>query len=1196
MRTLIHLLPRQPFQATVSTGWGWAFGLTWGLVCAVGLVGVSSAQDGSIIPTAAGPAPVIPASYTGGGSFFNSGLGTAFRINYHSEGYGTQEGVVSLGAMKVIDHGGAVTFFDGQGTLSDEFGGGFNAGVGYRWMHDSYFTPDPKRITGFNFWTDGQSTSADNFFTQLGIGWESLGDLWDFRFNGYFPLERTKLGASTVTGTGLFFLGDALVGDTIDTTVDTALTVVDGELARRIADLEAWAFVGGYFLDGGSIDTEEGFRAGVRGYAVPDLALSLQVTDDDVYHTNVMFGVTWFVGRTNKCTLPCGTLEDRFREPVMRNDFIATSQRVVSGVGGSALTSQTTGAALDFVHVDDSAPVGGDGTIENPVNTLAAAEAAGADNSIIFVHSGSSLAGGITLKNGQQVLGEGVDAGGVVPVSHFVDTVQSGTVQLPESSTGASSGAMPTIAGAGDVFTFFDNNSVNNFTINGGTRAIVANGVAAPQLQNLEINNQTGDAVVLTGLTGTPVVDNTVNITGVAAGFTGMVIDGGDTTFAINANITNTTNPTAQSLIIRKRTAGTITYGGDITDTGEGLLFEDNTGGTVAFSAASDVNLDVTGTSTALALSNNEGATFTFNDLAITSVDGNGVSILGGGTISILDTNSTSSIANSGTGDAVNVIGDINGGAMGDATVTIAADITNSTGGRAVDIRRMASNGVTINGTVDVTSGGGVSVLDNTGGNHLFTSQLTLNTGTNDAVLLDKNTGATISFNGVGIDTTSGAGFSATNGGTLAVTGTNTIVTTTGNGLVIDGMTVDTGGAVFDSITVSGAANGIILKDLTGGLVTAGSGTNPGDGGTMTTTGTAIIIDNVVNASVNNITVNNTGALGLDVKNNDSGAVSVNGVDITATTATNGATIIGNDGAAILVDGLMVDTTAGDAVVVTDSSNVTISNSTIDNAGANAINGSHSGTTASSLTLSNLTVNNAGTNAVNITHSGTGAYDVNVNNSTVNSATGSGVVATANGAGLFDLTVDNSSIGSVGQKGVFLTTGVNSDRVNFTLTNNNSIVAGDDNALAASLSGGTGDVRLLIRDNTLRNNSATSETVDISVTSDLTLNANIGAEDTNAVVGDRNTFTNNGAGRAFLMDVNSASATINLDMQDNTGASGGAVGFRFTKTSGIFGIVDKASMLPAAPPAAGATNVGIIDLGGNVIGDFDNLAPPISFP
>ena len=470
MRTLIHLLPKHLlqkhlFRAAVCVGW--AIGLT----CAMGLSGMSCAQDGAAIPSTAGLDPVVPASYSGGGAFFNSGLGTAFRINYHSQGYGTQQGILSLGGMKIIDHGGATTFFDVQGTLSDEFGGGFNAGGGYRWMQSSSFTPDPMRITGFNFFTDGQSTSADNFFTQFGVGWESLGDLWDFRANGYFPLERTQLGASTVTGTGLFFLGDALVGDTIDTTVDTALTVVDGELARRIADLEAWACVGGYHLDGGSIDTG-GIRAGMRGYATPDLAVSLQITDDNVYNTNVMFGVTWFVGRTNKSNMPCGTLADRFREPVLRNDFIATTQRIVSGVGGDAMTSQSTGAALEFIHVDDSAAAGGDGTIESPVSSLAAAEALGAENSIVFVHSGSSLSGGITLLDGQQMLGEGTDAGGVVAVNHFVDTVQRGTVQLPESSIGASSGPMPTIAGVGDVFTLADNNSVNNFTINGGTRAV----------------------------------------------------------------------------------------------------------------------------------------------------------------------------------------------------------------------------------------------------------------------------------------------------------------------------------------------------------------------------------------------------------------------------------------------------------------------------------------------------------------------------------------------------------------------------------------------------------------------------------------------------------------------------------------------------------------------------------------------------
>ena len=117
------------------------------------------------------------------------------------------------------------------------------------------------------------------------------------------------------------------------------------ELATRINNLEAWAFVGGYQIGGGAVDAT-GYRLGVRGYAVPDVALSLQVTDDDVYATNVLFGITWFVGRTNRCNGPCATLYDRFREPVLRNDFIVTTGVQQSRASGPAAIDPDTGLSL----------------------------------------------------------------------------------------------------------------------------------------------------------------------------------------------------------------------------------------------------------------------------------------------------------------------------------------------------------------------------------------------------------------------------------------------------------------------------------------------------------------------------------------------------------------------------------------------------------------------------------------------------------------------------------------------------------------------------------------------------------------------------------------------------------------------------------------------------------------------------------
>jgi hypothetical protein len=118
-----------------------------------------------------------------------------------------------------------------------------------------------------------------------------------------------------------------------------------------------------------------------------------------------------------------------------------------------------------------------------------------------------------------------------------------------------------------------------------------------------------------------------------------------------------------------------------------------------------------------------------------------------------------------------------------------------------------------------------------------------LNTGVDTAVLLNNNTGATISFPGGGldIDTTSGSGFNAVGGATgVNVAGSNnTIYTTTGTALNVVNTTIGASGLNFRSITAgtgsSSSGTGIILNNTgtNGGLTVTGDGTTAGSGGTI---------------------------------------------------------------------------------------------------------------------------------------------------------------------------------------------------------------------------------------------------------------------------------------------------------------------------------------------------------------------------
>ena len=770
--------------------------------------------------------PEIPASYSGAGSFFNRKLGTAFRFSYHSEGYGTRDGVVSLGSMKVFNRDRGTIFLDGQATLSDEFGGGFNAGVGFRKLSNLGFGPDSKRINGLSFWTDGQSTSADNFFTQLGVAAESLGDSFDLRFQGNFPLDQVEdSDVMLVPGSGPIFAGDALMANLERFARDTALTVVDLEGAKRICDLEAWGFLGGYHLTGDGLDAI-GYRAGVRGYAVPDLSVSLQVTDDDLYHTNVMFGITWFVGRTHRGNQPCGTLLDRFREPVLRNDFIATTQELID-TPVDPLHDAITDEQFVFVHVDSDAPAGGDGSFENPYNNLADAEAGSDEDDIVFVHSGSTLAGSFNTKDGQRVLGEGLDPNGIF-IDHTVNSAEQGLVSLPETSSGSQGVAAPTIAGVGTVFDL-DNrtdNEINNFVINGGTTAVSANGAHSPHLANLQINTPTGDAIVFTDLTGDSLVENSVEINN--AGGRAMVVDGGSSVVGANAIIND---PNGLAIEILNRTGGSVTVGEIHQSVGEGIYVHDNSGGTITFSGVADVST-TDPNSPAVFVENNAGTTITFEELQASSTASDTFVVNGGGTINVNDPNGTAFITNPGAGSAVVVRGDAdpNGTPVGNPLVTILADVTNSGGGRAVDIQDMAGGNVIISGNISDPNadGSGILIENNTAGSFSFAGDTMLDTGANSAVTIRNNSGAAVTFSNLNATAEGANTFFVEGGGTITVNdpnGTGLIANTGGSSaLVVRGDDAASSGnptvTVATDIVNSGGGQTVDIEGMTGGGVT----------------------------------------------------------------------------------------------------------------------------------------------------------------------------------------------------------------------------------------------------------------------------------------------------------------------------------------------------------------------------------------
>ena len=413
----------------------------------------------------------------------------------------------------------------------------------------------------------------------------------------------------------------------------------------------------------------------------------------------------------------------------------------------------------------------GDGRSHLPFNTLAAAQTASAAGDIIYVYNGNNTASGqnagITLKNNQQLIGEGVAL-----VVNTVSLVSAGTKPLI-SNTNVTS----------DAVTLANGNTVTGLTITGATRdGIRGTSVAGFTGDTLTIQNNTNSGLLAITMTGTIALTNTT-VTG--NGVFGLNINGG--TAIVNADSTNTISASGSAGTVqvqaRPVAAGNITIGATVNDNGAGILVTNCASGTIAFTGTQTLT---TTTHPAVTLTTNTGTTIAFSGtLAITTTSGSGFTASGGGTLNVTGT------ANITTGAAAN--------------------------GLSLSNMTLTATGVTFNSVTTAGATTGVNLDTLTGGT------VTINGGT----LTNGTTGISLKGSATNLSL---AGFTVT-GPTTAITNTTNFGTLTiGAGVNVSGVTalsLTTGAlnGTFANLSSTGGTNGVVLTGIvgTGWTATAGS-------------------------------------------------------------------------------------------------------------------------------------------------------------------------------------------------------------------------------------------------------------------------------------------------------------------------------------------------------------------------------------
>ncbi len=1027
------------------------------------LASAASAQESIEMPAMDGDAfdSGAPMTDMGGGEYFSQELGTLLRLRYSTQSYGQdRRGNFDLGTMRITNFEDAIGFFDGQVTLSDVNGVGYDLGVGFRWLHETPFAGVGERISGVSLWTDGTSTASGSFFPQIGLSYESLGETWDFRANAYIPVgQATQVGAFKPTG-DIVFSENFLVLEAL-ADQNKSFEVGEIELARRIMpDRDAWAFAGGYALSNNDDDTA-GYRLGFRGYAYPDLLLQLAVSDDSIFHTNAAFSVTWFVGRTRSDYQPACGLVDRMREPVMRNDYVTLKRTTVAG--GEPLTN-TDGDPFRFVHVNSAAPAGGDGTYEHPLNNVGNVEANSQVSDIVLLYANSVFNGQSTLvlQDSQRLLGEGDGQ------TFTVDTLQEGIVDIPETSPGARDGARAIISGmtgAGAV-ELADANEVANFNIDGTGSAANAEGVFSPMagagnpnIHDMNISNVAGTGIQFTPLTrtdttnpalktvaGNVTIDNIVfrNMAGVE-----MDIDSFTSEDVTNANVT--LNETIAVSNIDSQFGSDIglwlhnTHAGHtatITNYANGLLNTAGTGGGSAaegvlrFSGAAANDFAGNVTLTNIDVFDNEGYAIDMANVAsgstFTITSGNGLAYDGqsnaAGGLRFDSFNGTftgnSSTLKNGTLSGVTVTG------TSDGTITLASTVTFDSIDPDPGLDEAVINVGPAMGdsfTGSLTVGGAVTHHDT--GRLVSIQNMTDSTAT---VTLSGDMTDEINAASTGIRITDNTD------GTILFTGDLKINTTASKGIEI----------ASNNANVDINFNGLvdIISDGIGA-----EGFDASGGGTLTMLGTT-----------NTITSNGSTALTIDGMTISNGGVNVGKVN--ATGGTNGIRLVNDDGGPIVIgtvtdtaptDGIITGTTA-EGILVQNSANVTISGIQVDaTAGQSGVHVHKDSTGTQIVDLNNLKIN-GGDIGIETTGNGTGTLNMTVNDTDVTNSSDIGVSFDNIDTGtiaLNNVTVDG--MGAMATAGVSIT----NSNANFTI-DGDSVIQGVAGTAFNVNSGTTGTISM----------------------------------------------------------------------------------------------------------------------------------------
>ena len=459
------------------------------LICMVVLLATMNVADAQLLdnPQAGAFLPGGGELASGGQSAFRQVRGEVqsgfpgrfwFETNLADEGLGYNGSYLTLGGKRRLFE----DFLDGRWLFEaqlhhsiDEDEGDFFTNFGIERVFSIPAAGADVSIGGWYDYNDQTDAPFSNAFHQVAISGSIKSRRWDLLANGYFPIGDTDETFGDPTGVIPFARNSILSEAAIDA-AQTGFDVTMRFRPKQLAFANGTIDFGGYGYRSDEVDFFGGGRVRLGVQILRGAIVSAEVNHDDRFNTTGVLSISWAFGANGGVGGEYAGL-GRDLEATQRNDHVV---RVATEA--SFVINPLTGQPYNVLHVNNLGGIegSGEGTFEQPFLTLAEAEAAGAENDVIFVGTGDgsprNLDTGIVLQNGQSLLGDG------------------GTFAIPNAATGGDfqlvtgGGPGPFISnpGGSSVVELADNNRIAGVTID-GTGA--TNGINGENVSNLVVED-----------------------------------------------------------------------------------------------------------------------------------------------------------------------------------------------------------------------------------------------------------------------------------------------------------------------------------------------------------------------------------------------------------------------------------------------------------------------------------------------------------------------------------------------------------------------------------------------------------------------------------------------------------------------------------------------------------------------------------